>query len=67
MQNIIQIILSVALIVVIILQSKGTGLGSAWGGSGGSYHSKRGVEKILYYLTISLAILFVVSALLSAL
>ena len=67
MQSIIQIILSIALIIVIILQAKGTGLGAAWGGGGGSYHSKRGVEKILYYLTISLAILFIASSLLSAL
>ncbi len=56
---ILQIIISIALISSILLQSRGTGLGSAWGGQGKSYHSKRGVEKVLFKATIALATLFI--------
>ena len=54
---IIQILVSLALITVIVLQAKGTGLGRACGGT--SYHAKRGMEKTLFYATIFLAIVFV--------
>jgi len=60
--TIIQIIISVLLIVVIVLQSQGTGLGGAWGGTGESYRSKRGVEKILLFATIILASLFFITS-----
>lgn len=54
----LQILISVALIAAIVIQAKGTGLGSAWGGTGEFYRSKRGVEKILFIATIVLAALF---------
>lgn len=60
----IQAVVSVLLITVILMQAKGTGLGSAWGGGSGSYHSKRGAEKVLFRLTIGLAVSFVFLALL---
>lgn len=47
-----QILFSIVLIAVILLQSQGTGLGSTWGGGGESYHTKRGVEKVLLYVTV---------------
>jgi preprotein translocase subunit SecG len=47
-----QIIVSLVLISVILLQSQGSGLGSSWSGGGESYHTKRGVEKVLLYLTV---------------
>jgi preprotein translocase subunit SecG len=59
--NIVQIILSILLITVIILQAKGTGLGASFGG-GTSYHTKRGAEKFLFTATVLLAISFVVVA-----
>lgn len=59
-----QIILSILLITAILLQSKGTGLGSAWGGSGEFYQTKRGVEKILFSTTIVLVILFIFTSIL---
>lgn len=65
--EIIQILIAVTLIIVIILQAKGTGLGAAWGGGGELYHSKRGVEKVLFTSTIVLAVIFVVLAMISAL
>lgn len=53
-----QIIISITLIVLVILQAKGTGLSGVFGGST-NYHAKRGVEKSLFYATIVVAILFV--------
>lgn len=53
-----QIIVSIALIVFVILQAKGSGLSSVLGGST-NYHAKRGVEKTLFYATIAISILFV--------
>jgi len=55
---VIQIIVSVGLVALILMQAQGSGLGSAFGGSGGVYRSKRGVEKFLIYFTIGLALIF---------
>ena len=60
----IQIILSVILVISIILQQTGAGLGGAFGGTEGGtmFHTRRGFEKFLFYLTIVVAILFAASA-----
>lgn len=58
-----EIILGLALVGLIILQSKGTGLGSTFGGDMGFYGTKRGAEKMLFYLTIIVAVLFLLTAL----
>ncbi len=63
---ILQILISALLMAAILLQAKGTGLGSAWGGGGEFYRSKRGVEKILFRLTIVLAVLFFIISIASA-
>ncbi|MBI2327441.1 preprotein translocase subunit SecG [Candidatus Curtissbacteria bacterium] len=55
---IIQIIVSTLLMVIILLQAKGSGLSATFGGEGGFYRSKRGVEKLFVYLTVILATLF---------
>jgi len=62
-----QITLSVILIVVILLQQTGAGLGGAFGGSDSSsgFHTRRGAEKILFNITIIIAILFAISAFLA--
>jgi len=57
--NFIQIIVSILLISAILLQSRGSGLGGAFGGQGKSYHSRRGLEKFLFKFTVGLAMLFV--------
>ena len=70
MNNIIviaQIIVSILLIALIILQAKGVGLGRAFGGTGDFYKSRRGVEKIVFNLTIVLLITFLVTSILSLL
>lgn len=59
---IIQIVLSVLLVAAILLQQRGSGLGAAFGGEGNVFRTKRGVEKILFYATIGIAILFFVNA-----
>jgi preprotein translocase subunit SecG len=53
-----QIVISALLITVIIMQSRGTGLGGVFGGEGNVYRTKRGAEKFLLISTIVLAILF---------
>jgi len=55
---IIQIVLSALLSGAILLQQRGSGLGSAFGGDGNVFRTKRGVEKGLFYATIVLAVLF---------
>lgn len=60
---IVQIILGVLLILIIILQQKGSGLGSAFGGDLGFYRTKRGAEKLLFYATIVLSSAFILSSL----
>ncbi|MEK7784106.1 MAG: preprotein translocase subunit SecG [Chloroflexota bacterium] len=62
--NIVQIILSIALITAIVLQSKGAGLGGLTGGSegGGVFRARRGVEKLLFNITVVLSIAFFITA-----
>jgi preprotein translocase subunit SecG len=60
---IVQIILSIAIIVLVLLQVKGAGLGSIFGGDGGVYRTRRGVEKTIFNATIGLVILFFLLAL----
>jgi preprotein translocase subunit SecG len=63
--QIIQIILSITLIVLVLLQAKGGGLGSIFGGDGGVYRTRRGLEKTIYQATIGLSILFFLISLLT--
>lgn len=59
-----QIILSIILGATILLQQTGAGVGGAMGGSDDSIHyTRRGMEKVLFYLSIVIAILFALSAL----
>lgn len=55
---ILQIIISVLLIVLILLQEKSSGLSAVFGGEGGFYQTRRGLEKIIFIGTIVLAIAF---------
>jgi preprotein translocase subunit SecG len=60
------IVVSVALIASVILQSKGAGLGGLTGAdTGGIFTARRGVEKTLFYVTIVLSALFFTLAILS--
>lgn len=57
---VIQIIVSVALIAAVLLQTKGSGLGGIFGGQSTVYKSRRGVEKTIFHVTIGLAVAFFV-------
>ncbi len=57
------IITSVALIISVILQSKGAGLGGLTGGdTGGVYTARRGIERTLFWVTIVLSVIFFILA-----
>lgn len=61
----VEIIISVLLVVVIIVQSRGSASGMAFGGQGETFRSKRGIEKILFYATIVLAAFFALVSILA--
>ena len=58
-----QIIISALLIGAILLQRRSGGLSPAFGGGGGAYRTRRGVERGLFGATIVLAALFIIAAL----
>ncbi|MBA2254262.1 MAG: preprotein translocase subunit SecG [Chloroflexi bacterium] len=58
-----QVVVSFGLMASILLQARGAGLGSTFGGESSVYRSRRGIEKRLFQFTILLAILFVLLAL----
>jgi preprotein translocase subunit SecG len=55
-----QDIVAIALMIAILLQARGTGLSSTFGGDSSVYRSRRGVERRLWQFTIVLAVLFCV-------
>ncbi len=63
----IEIGLSLLLIIGIVLQQRGASLGGAFGGDNfaSTFYKRRGAEKFLFNATIVVAILFVVSAIVS--
>jgi preprotein translocase subunit SecG len=58
--NVAQIVLAIALILVILLQVRGGGLGGIFGQPDSVYRTKRGLEKTLFQLTVALVVLFIV-------
>jgi preprotein translocase subunit SecG len=56
--KIAQVVAAILLMTAILLQNRGAGLGGIFGGGGGVYLTKRGLEKKLYIATIVLAIIF---------
>jgi len=60
-----QIIVSVLLVVLILLQQRGTALGSAFGQEGGFYATRRGIQKKILWLTIVCGVLFILLAMLN--
>jgi preprotein translocase subunit SecG len=56
--SIVLIVISILLSVAILLQQRGTGLGLAFGGDTTIFRTKRGLEKVLFYVTIALSCLF---------
>ena len=57
------IMVGVLIIILTLVQGKGEGLGSAWGGMGGNFQTRRGLEKWMLRVTIVLVfVFFVISA-----
>ena len=55
---IVMITLSIVLTILILLQQRGSGLGAAFGGDSSVFRTKRGLEKVIFYSTIGVAVLF---------
>jgi preprotein translocase subunit SecG len=60
-----QILISVALMASVLLQSRGAGLGATFGGDSSVYRSRRGIEKRLFQFTVILSIAFCITCFLS--
>jgi preprotein translocase subunit SecG len=57
--NIVEILISLVLIFVVLLQTRGSGFSATFSSDSSIYRSRRGVEKTLFNFTIGLAVLFV--------
>lgn len=62
-----QVVISVLLIIAILLQQRGGGLSPVFGGEGGVYRTRRGIEKTVFIATIILSALFLATAFLNIL
>lgn len=58
--NLVQSLLAILLVVLVLIQNRGGGLGSSWGGISQMYTTRRGVDKLLFRATILTSVLFVV-------
>ncbi|MBI2476716.1 preprotein translocase subunit SecG [Candidatus Uhrbacteria bacterium] len=56
--DIAQIVLGVLLMLAVLLQQRGAGLGAGFGGDSAVFTTKRGAEKLLFHTTIILAVIF---------
>ncbi len=66
--NIAQILVSIVLIALVLLQARGFGIGSVFGSDSSSvYKSRRGVERTIFNMTIAFSVLFLLISLLSVL
>jgi protein translocase SecG subunit len=59
----LEIVVAILLVLTILLQQRSTTLGGAFGGESAVYHTRRGIEKILFWSTIILGLIFVALAL----
>jgi preprotein translocase subunit SecG len=57
--NIVQILISIVLIVVVLLQTRGSGFSATFSSDTSIYRTRRGVERTLFNVTIGLAVLFI--------
>ena len=60
--RVIELILAISLIALILMQSRGTSLGSVFGQEGSVFHTRRGAERILFNVSIGVALAFLISS-----
>lgn len=65
--NIVQIIVSITLMVLVLLQAQGHGVGGVFGGQSSVVQSRRGADRTLFNLTIVFSVLFLLTSLLNVL
>jgi len=58
-------VLAVALIAIVLIQAQDAGLGSMFGGDNSMYRTRRGLEKVVFNITVGLAVAFMVLSLLT--
>ena len=63
--NIVEIVVSIVLILVILLQTRGSGFSATFSSDSSIYRSRRGVERTVFNFTIVLAVVFIVVSILS--
>ena len=61
---VVQMISGILMIIAILLQQRGSGLGSAFGGTSNVYRTKRGIEQVLSQFTVVMAFIFILASLL---
>lgn len=61
-----QLLVAVGVATSILLQARGTGLSSTFGGESTAYRSRRGIERSLFRMTIALVVVFIIISLLGA-
>ncbi|GAC1451824.1 MAG: hypothetical protein PVSMB4_11950 [Ktedonobacterales bacterium] len=64
--QVVQIIIATALVISILLQARGAGLGSVFGGTGTVFKTRRGIERLLFNMTVFFAIFFTTISFVSA-
>lgn len=60
--SVVHILLAIIITGCILLQAQGSGLGTTWSGGGETYHTKRGVERVVFILTIICLALFTITS-----
>lgn len=60
-----QVLVSIVLVIAILTQARGGGLGGIFGGGSTPYRTRRGVERTLFNLTIALAAIFIIVSIIS--
>lgn len=58
-----QIVLAVLMVIAVLLQSQGGGFGVTWSGGGETYHTRRGLEKVVFYFTIVASVILAINSL----
>jgi len=61
--RIVQIILALSVLGLILMQSRGTSLGSVFGQEGSVYHTRRGAERVLFNVSIATVVAFLIVSL----